>query len=174
MIGTEYVRLMARYNLWQNAQIAAATAGLPADGWGLPRRGFWSSIGGTLSHLVWGDLTWLARFDGGTGTAAPQAESAGLCPTREDWIAERRRIDRRIVDWAGALTPERLAADLSWYSGSVGAELSRPLALLCVHFFNHQTHHRGQVHQMLTEAGLTAPVSDLFLMPDTPEDGWFD
>jgi len=176
MITIDYLRRMARYNAWQNRQIALATETLSPAGWSQDRAGFWGSLGGTLAHLVWGDLTWMARFDGGAGAPCGQAESGGLCPTRESWLGQRRALDGRILGWADGMSPQALAGDLSWYSASAGAHQTRPLGLLIVHFFNHQTHHRGQAHQMLSEAGLTPPVSDLFLMPE-PEAAfgdWFD
>jgi uncharacterized damage-inducible protein DinB len=45
-------------------------------------------------------------------------------------------------------------------------EVRRPRALLIAHMFNHQTHHRGQVHAMLTAAGARPADTDLFMMPD--------
>jgi uncharacterized damage-inducible protein DinB len=56
---------------------------------------------------------------------------------------------------------------LRWHSPLAGGEVDKPLGELVVHMFNHQTHHRGQIHARLSAAGLVAPVTDLFLMPDT-------
>jgi len=56
--------------------------------------------------------------------------------------------------------------NLTWYSGAADREVTKPMALCVAHFFNHQTHHRGQLHAMLTADGMEAPVSDLFLMPE--------
>ena len=67
-----------------------------------------------------------------------------------DFVDERRRFDGVIDGWAAALDPAWLDGDLSWYSGSAKREVTRPRALLVTHFFNHQTHHRGQVHAALT------------------------
>ncbi len=73
----------------------------------------------------------------------------------------RAEADRRITDWAGRVTPDWLLGDLTWFSGALGKEMSKPTGLLVVHFFNHQTHHRGQVHAMLTAAGERTGDTDL-------------
>ena len=66
-----------------------------------------------------------------------------------------------IVDWADAVTGADLAGQMVWYSAAVGQEMSRPQALCAMHMFNHQTHHRGQVHAMLTAAGAMPGPTDL-------------
>ncbi|MEL7013378.1 MAG: DinB family protein, partial [Pseudomonadota bacterium] len=125
------------------------------------------SIMGTLSHLLWGDLTWMARFDttldkpGGT-----IAKSVGLVNDLRQWRAKRQDTDAAIINWAGGLTGEALVGDLLWFSGAASREVRRPLAFCVAHMFNHQTHHRGQLHAMMTDVGLKAPVSDLFLLPE--------
>ncbi|MEM6727609.1 MAG: DinB family protein, partial [Pseudomonadota bacterium] len=58
------------------------------------------------------------------------------------------------------------AGDLSWFSGALGRDVTKPLAFCVAHFFNHQTHHRGQIHAMLTAAGHVPPDTDLFLLAD--------
>jgi uncharacterized damage-inducible protein DinB len=70
------------------------------------------------------------------------------------------------VDWADGLGPAWLEGDLTWYSGAAKRELTRPKWVLLAHFFNHQTHHRGQVHCMLTQAGGRPQATDLMIMPD--------
>jgi uncharacterized damage-inducible protein DinB len=55
--------------------------------------------------------------------------------------------------------------NLKWFSGSVGREVEAPLAVLLPHIFNHQIHHRGQAHAMVTAAGGVTADTDLFLMP---------
>lgn len=166
MIEAAFCREMARYNAWQNRQITGFAEALPAEETTRDRGAFFGSILGTLNHLLWGDLMWMSRFDGGAAPAAPGADSPTLHPTIADWSAERFRTDGRIRRWADGLRNVDLQGSLSWYSGVVGAEVSKPVALCVVGFFNHQTHHRGQVHAMLTAAGSDAPVSDLFLMPE--------
>jgi uncharacterized damage-inducible protein DinB len=75
-------------------------------------------------------------------------------------------MDGRILLWAEKMQALDLLGDLRWFSGVMGREVTRPKGALIMHMFNHQTHHRGQIHAMLTAAGVRAPVSDLFFMPE--------
>jgi uncharacterized damage-inducible protein DinB len=75
-------------------------------------------------------------------------------------------MDARILRWAEGLNAVDLKGDLRWYSGALGCDMVKSIDLCITHFFNHQTHHRGQIHAMLTAAGATAPVTDLFIMPE--------
>ena len=166
MIDDRYCRMMARYNAWQNRQLTDNLQDVHLSELTRDRGAFFGSILGTLNHLLWGDLIWMSRFDGGAAPEGGIKESPSRHPTLASWSAERFRTDGRIRHWAETVNNIDLAGELTWYSGAAGREVSRPLAMLVVHFFNHQTHHRGQVHAMVTAAGLTAPVSDLFLMPE--------
>jgi uncharacterized damage-inducible protein DinB len=82
--------------------------------------------------------------------------------------ARRASADAKIEAWAGSLTPERLAGPLTWYSGIIGREVSMPYWITVGHFFNHQTHHRGQAHALLTRAGATTGDTDLPWVLDLP------
>lgn len=166
MISVEYCQKMARYNAWQNRQLTEFVDALPSEEISKPRGAFFGSILGTLNHILWGDMMWMARFDGGALPSVSQTDSPGLTPTAAVWSAERFRMDGRIERWAASVSNLDLSGELRWYSGTLGAEMAKPMSLLVVHFFNHQTHHRGQVHAMLTAAGSKAPVTDLFLMPE--------
>ena len=166
MIAPDFARMMARYNAWQNGNLFGAAGTLPEEARRQDRGAFFGSVHRTLSHLMWGDLVWLSRFDGGPMPEGGIGGSADLFPDWEELHALRQRTDARIGAWAEALTADQLSGDLTWFSGAAGREVSRPLALLTVHFFNHQTHHRGQVHAMLTAAGTRPGDTDLFLMPD--------
>ena len=166
MITPDYAVTMARYNRWQNRCLIEAAETLPPEALAAPRGAFWGSIMGTLSHLLWGDLMWMARFDGGPRPDVPMADSALMVEDWTDWRRDRQATDARIVAWARKLGPEDVSGDLYWYSGVLGRAVSRPKGLCIAHFFNHQTHHRGQVHAMLTAAGARTADSDLFVMPD--------
>ena len=166
MIDPGYCRVMVRYNSWQNSQLAECLADLPAEELTRERGAFFGSILATLNHLLWADLMWMSRFDGWDKPATGIAGSTTLCPTLATWSAERYRTDRRLTFWAERLRAVDLAGDLTWFSGATGAEMARPMALCVTHMFNHQTHHRGQIHAMITGSGAKAPVSDLAFMPD--------
>lgn len=167
MITPVYARTMARYNRWQNRQVLAACGTLDPQALSEDRGAFFGSIVGTLSHLMWGDAIWMSRFDGWDKPHVALEGSATFIP---DWQALRRlrpEDDERIVAWADALPEGGLGGDLTWYSAAAGREVRKPLALCVTHFFNHQTHHRGQVHAMLTAAGARPGDTDLFLMPES-------
>lgn len=167
MINPGYVLTMARYNAWQNKQLMAAMEGMSDEALRADRGAFFGSILATANHLLWGDQMWMARFQGQEPPPGGIEGSTGLHPTRADWSAARFRMDGRILLWAEKLHALDLVGDLSWYSGFMKQDVTRPKGALIVHMFNHQTHHRGQIHAMLTAAGVTAPVSDLFFMPET-------
>ena len=165
MISPDYCLMMARYNAWQNKQLKACLRALfPAD-LALDRGAFFGSILGTLNHLMWGDQLWMARFDGGAAPIGGIAESTALTASLPIWETERFQTDARILLWAEGLKSIALTGNMTWHSGAVGRDVTKPVALCVTHMFNHQTHHRGQVHAMLTSAGVSAPTSDLPLMP---------
>lgn len=166
MITPEYCRQLARYNRWQNRCLLGAAETLTPAARRQERGAFWGSIAGTLSHLLWGDLVWMSRFDGGRRPDLARADSAVLVEDWDAWRRERQALDARIHDWATRLRPEDLEGELFWHSRSQGRAVSRPMALCVAHFFNHQTHHRGQIHAMLTAAGARTAPTDLLNMPD--------
>lgn len=162
MITVGYVRAMADYNHWQNANLYGAADGL-TDAQRKEQRGaFFGSIHRTLNHLLWGDQIWMSRF---AGTPRPKApgipESVAMYESWGDLKRERRAFDSVLVDWAGGLDSAWLEGDLTWFSGAAGREVTRPKWLLVTHMFNHQTHHRGQVHCLLTQFGVKPGVTDL-------------
>ena len=118
MITPGYVRTMAAYNAEMNRRLYGAAARLSEEERRAARGGFWGSIHGTLTHILW----------------AHEVDDA--------WLGE----------------------DMVWFSGAANREVRAPKGLLVTHFFNHQTHHRGQAHAMLTAAGQETGDTDLFLL----------
>ena len=166
MITPAHVRTMAAYNAWQNGSIYAAAEGLDAAARQADRGAFFGSIEATLTHLLWADRMWLHRLAGDPPPAARAIPES--VREVEGWAAlatARRAMDARLTEWAAALTAEALGGTLSWYSGALGREVTKPVWLLVTHVFNHQTHHRGQVHAMLTAAGARPADTDLPFMP---------
>lgn len=166
MITPEYARTMARYNAWQNEGLlriipTLSDAALMAD-----RGAFFGSIFGTLNHLLWGDTVWISRFDNGEGSTLSIADSSGMTASVAEWATARQAADARITAWAQGTTPEDFQGDLTWYSGAVGREMSKPRAICAMQMFNHQTHHRGQIHAMLTAAGARPNGTDIPFMPN--------
>jgi len=166
MITPAYLERMARYNSWQNGSIFGAADTLDDAARRADRGAFFASIHRTLSHLLWGDTAWMDRFEGGDGPGVPIAESG-------DWVADwgvlksrRRAMDARIRDWARTATAADIEGDFTWSSGTTGRDMTLPKAVCLIQLFNHQTHHRGQVHAMLTAAGARPDVTDLPFMPE--------
>jgi len=167
VIDAGYVRTMARYNAWQNRQLTEALQDVSDEVLRADRGGFFGSIMATLNHLLWGDTVWMSRFT--TAVPKPDAgipDSVDYTPTFAVWSAERFRMDGAIRMWSDTVRSLELSGQLSWFSGALGRDVQKPFELCVAHMFNHQTHHRGQVHAMMTAAGLQAPVTDLFIMPE--------
>ncbi|WP_068115105.1 DinB family protein [Tropicimonas marinistellae] len=158
---------MSRYNAWQNKALMVATEVMDEVALTENRGAFFGSIFATLNHILWADRVWMARIDGWTRPAGGIADSPQLYPTLAAWKADRMRADAKLVLWARRLRPSALRGDLTWKSGATGREQCKPMATCVAHMFNHQTHHRGQVHAMLTAAGVTPAATDLVFMPDT-------
>ena len=92
-------------------------------------------------------------------------ESVALYPDWHILTVERARFDRAIIDWADGVNQSWLAADQTYFSAGARREVTKPRWILVTHMFNHQTHHRGQVHCMLTQAGRNPHDTDLPLTP---------
>ena len=166
MITSAYVQTMARYNLWQNNQLRSVVDVMDQGALDEERGAFFGSIQKTLSHLLWGDTLWLSRFE----PSRPAPDCAGLegltrWARKAAWSQARQDVDAQIRQWAEAVSQEALEAELTWTYSYEDKQVSEPLGFCVTHFFNHQTHHRGQVHAMLSAAGQTPPVSDLSYLP---------
>ncbi len=166
MIDHAYVQRMARYNRWQNENLYGAADTLSDDERRRERGAFFGSIHKTLNHLLWGDRTWMSRFTDLPKPGGGIPTSIALHEAWDELKSARSAFDRKILDWANAVEDAWLASDLTYFSGAAGRELSRPRWMLVTHMFNHQTHHRGQVHCMLTQAGAKPSDTDLPFLPD--------
>ena len=164
MITAGYVRAMAAYNAEMNRRVYAA-----ADRLGDARRredggAFWGSIHRTLNHILWADRLWMSRF---AGSAPPPADIAGGTEMFDDFprlAAERAETDALIGGWAEGLGQAWLESEMAWFSGLLQREIRAPAWLLVAHLFNHQTHHRGQAHALITRFGERIGDTDLFLV----------
>jgi len=169
MIDIAYVRRMARYNRWQNANLYGVADTLPEEERRRERGAFFGSIHKTLSHLLWADRVWMSRF---TDVPRPDVGIPGSVTLYDDWDAlkrERASFDATMIAWADDLDASWLAADLTYYSGGAKRDITAPKWLLVTHMFNHQTHHRGQVHALLTGLVGEAPELDLLFFQRSPE-----
>ncbi len=153
----DHFALLADYNRWMNANLQRAASTLPAGAVDEPRGAFFGSILGTLNHLVVADTVWLKRFaandaDGRwtalqalAGTAMPERLDAQPCADLAAWWTRRQELDAIIVAWIDQLDGTDLERTLR-YGSMRGEQQRRRLSHLLLHFFNHQTHHRGQGH----------------------------
>jgi uncharacterized damage-inducible protein DinB len=163
----DYARTMSAYNRWMNEKLYAVCASLsPA----LRRQdlgAFFGSIHGTLNHLVIADRIWLGRF---VGPAFPVSSlDEDRWPDFEDLRRERAAVDDAIEHWVNSLADDADTADLVYRSVVNPQERRVPLRLAAIHFFNHQTHHRGQVTTLLRQQGVDPGVTDLLWMPGASE-----
>ena len=161
MITPAYVRTMAAYNAEVNRRWYGAADTLTDAQRREDRGAFFGSLHGTLCHLVWADSLWMHRFAGWTRPATAQKDSTGMIPDWGDLRLARFNIDARLIAWAATVTQDWLDEDLAWYSGSIQRDLVMQKGLLVTHMFNHQTHHRGQAHAILTSFGAATGDTDL-------------
>ena len=164
MITPSYVRTMAAYNTDMNRRLYDAAARLSDAERRADRGAFWHSIHATLGHILWGDAQWMSRFDNWPPPSTPIKQSDHFI---EDWTelcAARKKGDADISRWADKVDEAWLKVDLTWFSAAAGREIRAPKRLLVTHFFNHQTHHRGQAHALITAAGQTTEDTCLFLV----------
>jgi uncharacterized damage-inducible protein DinB len=160
---TERYTMFAGYNAWANERLYEAASKLSDADYRADRGAFFKSVHGTLNHLLVADRIWMQRFTG-TG-AAPNKLDAVLfdqfAPLRE----ARRTEDTRISQFCSTLTDERLTQELTYRTNVNVTTIVQPFAPALDHFFNHQTHHRGQAHALLTAIGGRdfAPSFDLIL-----------
>ena len=162
-------RAMARYNRWMNERIYGHCENLSDAERRADRGAFFRSIHGTLNHLLLGDRLWLGRFlarEFRVGTLADE-----LYEDFSELRRERAKTDAEILEWVGTLSEERLAGALKFRSIVGNRDCSFPLWFAVQHFFNHQTHHRGQLTTLLTQAGVDPGVTDLLWLPGMEQSG---
>jgi uncharacterized damage-inducible protein DinB len=153
-----HFQMLAQYNTLANRIIYAACAELSDLERKRIRPAFFISIYGTLNHIMVGDRIWLNRFEG------KEVPSTGLDAILYEefehlWQA-RVTEDKRIEAFAATLTDEFLSKTIR-YRNNRGNIHTDPMPLLVAHFFNHQTHHRGQIHNMLCQTSVTPPSLDM-------------
>lgn len=172
---TEHISLMANYNQWMNRKLYDAALTLTDAALAMDRQAFFGSILGTLNHLALGDTVWLKRFaqhPAGFSALAPMQTVATPADLKQLAFADmhelatyRTWLDQLIVDWSHTVQETDLDHRLH-YSNMRGVTADKDFFSLLVHFFNHQTHHRGQATTLLTQAGLDVGTTDLLALID--------
>ncbi len=162
--------LMAEYNRWMNLRLYEAAAKLSSEELFAQRGAFFGSLFGTLNHIVAADLIWLHRFARHPGLVAlaqrirdlpsPGELTEHMAASLEELRGLRAQTDDLVTALADQLQPQHMA-DLIRYTDTLGQSQAKNFGLLLQHFFNHQTHHRGQATTLLFQAGVDMGVTDL-------------
>ena len=163
-----YFKAMAVYNQQMNESLYRHCQSLSDEERKRDRQAFFRSIHGTLNHILLGDLIWLSRFSK-HARAFPCLQqffeftftdlNEVLYQDFHELQQQRSDIDRAIIAWGDELQVEDFSSQLTFVS-TTGRSFCYDLWLLITHFFNHQTHHRGQVTTLLSQLGIDPGVTD--------------
>ena len=152
---------LARYNAWANHRLYAAAVALPDDQYRADRGAFFKSVHGTLNHLLVTDRLWMFRFTG-QGASVNQLDAI-VYDDLASLHGARQTEDTRIISYVDGLDATALAGTFRYTRASTPERFEQDLEPALDHLFNHQTHHRGQIHSILTGLGVAAPPLDLLL-----------
>jgi len=163
----QHFRMFAGYNAWANAQIYAAAAELPEADLDRDTGAFFKSMIGTLNHILVADRIWMKRFTG--EGQAPATLDTILFAQFDKLRAAREAEDKRIDTFVDSLSDKALAGRFTYMTVTDMRTVSQRLAPALAHIFNHQTHHRGQAHGILTTLGGPSIALDLIYFQRTEE-----
>jgi uncharacterized damage-inducible protein DinB len=141
-------QMFAGYNAWCNERLYAAAATVTDEDYRADRGAFFKSLHGTLNHLLVGDRIWMRRFTG-VGEVPPSLDAI-LYDNLETLRAARRTEDTLISRYIARLSDSDLNIALRYRTVVRPQDIAQLLAPALDHFFNHQTHHRGQAHALLS------------------------
>lgn len=166
----DHYRMFADYNRWANRRLYAAAAELGDTQYREDRGAFFGSLHATLNHILVGDRIWLKRFTG--QGEAPATLDAILHEDLAGLTAARVAEDERIIAWLDGLDERRLTAHFTYSPLTMPGKITQKLGPTLAHFFNHQTHHRGQAHTILTALGRPSLTLDLVYFLRTEGEKW--
>lgn len=160
-------KMLAGYNSWANSRLYDAAASMPDSRYREDRGAFFGSIHRTFNHILCADRIWLKRF--GARSDAPTALDAILFEDLPALRSARDDEDTGIIVYIDRLGATDLVSALTYKTIVNPDPISQPLGSALTHFFNHQTHHRGQVHALMTalEGRDFAPSLDLIVFQRT-------
>jgi len=155
---TAHFQLLARYNRIANERLYAACAQLDDAAYRQKRAGSFGGIHALLNHILLGDRRWLALFEHGDRVTPPLGqilydEFAALRAAR---VEDDARLERFLASIDAPFWTRSFE-----YVNNQGREMVETAHVACTHLFNHQTHHRGQVHVMLSQTNVAPPQLDL-------------
>ena len=154
-----HFQMLARYNTLANERLYEACAHLDEQEYRRERAGSFQSIHRTLNHILLGDRIWMARFTD-TGYEVTPALATELYSDFTSLRQARVTEDQRIEAFLASAGEDLLAKEID-YVNNMGVPCADPVSLLLAHLFNHQTHHRGQVHVMLSQTAVKPPSLDM-------------
>ncbi|MFT2211635.1 DinB family protein [Rhizobium giardinii] len=163
----DHYRMFAKYNRWANRRLYQAAGMLSDAQYRKDMGAFFGSLHRTLNHILAADRIWMKRFTG-TGEA-PSTLDAILFDDLATLSTARTAEDERILGWIGGLSEADLGGHFTYTPVTNPLSVTQRLAPVLAHFFNHQTHHRGQCHMMLTGLGQPSLGLDLVYFLRTPE-----
>jgi len=167
----ELFGMLSRYNAWANLRLLRSVEALDEDAYRRDCGAAFASVHGTMNHLLVGDRIWLARFTGDCGPHVPTRLDQEIAEDRAALKSEREAMDRAIIAFVDGVTDEDLARSFSYVRATTPEPVTQQLAPALLHVFNHQTHHRGQVHALLSRLAGTAPALDLIYFQRETGDG---
>ena len=156
----EHLRMMARYNKWANAQLNTAVMNISHDAYMAKREAFFGSIHGGLNHILLIDRIWRGRVEGNPYPA--DRLDIIVTDDREAFLCERMAEDDILIDFTDSFDEKSLDEKVT-YSSLIGFTGTDPRRLILAHMFNHATHHRGQIHALLTQVPVDPPPLDLMI-----------
>ena len=161
--------MFALYNRWANERLYEAAAQVPDADYRANRGAFFGSLNGTLNHLVVTDRIWMQRLTGAgpVHTRLDEILQNDLAPLR----ALRREEDERVIAYVESLSEADLAGAVTYRTITSPREITQPVAPALAHIFNHQTHHRGQAHTLITQITGNAAMPSLDLIMFQRETG---
>lgn len=166
MTPQRYFLAQAYNNAWANHRLLRACQALSRQDLSAPRTGFFPSIIHSLNHILTVDWFYVSAMEGnplGLSAFEPEIPFSEI----EDLSREQRAVDRRLIDHCRQITPDRLAREIA-IAREDRVQVERNDRLL-LHLFQHQIHHRGQVHAMLSGTCAAPPQLDEFFPADPAE-----
>jgi uncharacterized damage-inducible protein DinB len=153
------LRAFAYNNAWANHRLLVASANLTQQEFEAARTGFFPSLKATLNHIYVIDLFYVDALEG--GWLGPKAwENPVPCASVVELQPAQAAVDRRLIAVCDALTEDRLAGMVQ-VNRDTSVQTERRDRLL-MHLFQHQIHHRGQAHSMLSGTSVAPPQLDEF------------
>lgn len=164
----KHISLMAAYNQSMNENIYTAARSLPASELLADKKAFFGSILGTLNHIAVADTIWLKRFSTHSANYTALSQLSLMEPTSlnqqlfsdiDSLYQYRIRLDKAIIEWVDSIKEPDLNVAITYKKQNISS--TKNFFSLLMHFFNHQTHHRGQVSTLLFQAGIDIGITDL-------------